>query len=469
MFERFTERAERVIILAKKEAKRLNQSAVGTEHILLGIIREGEGHASKVLESLNISPDRLRAGIESASGRGEWPPYEEVAFNPRARKVLELALDEAHKMRHNYIGTEHLLLGLIREGEGVAARVLGAMGADLERTRARVARILKEQKGARGVEGPTFGRSRGFHGAFGVIQKIVFLIRIRLARKRLIRTAATGVDLLTGLADRRSFSDRFAAELAHGGRADRPVSIAVLDLDGFKAINDAHGHRVGDQVLIQVAETLKRSIRPSDLAARHGGDDFILMFPEMPFAQAEALVARLRPIEISVPKNGSTQRLHMSFCWGTAAWPEDGEALEQLVQIADGRLYERRHRPPDNKEAADEVKAILSRSLGELSLIVNQQIQFPSSFPYEVLGRQVTALGIDEARIYWQGIAARVSVSINALLASRETAGTSGAKRKEDFRGIVLVQANVVGAKIAGFDDLEFVPPVMLQTWPEDL
>ncbi|HEX9531704.1 MAG TPA: ATP-dependent Clp protease ATP-binding subunit, partial [bacterium] len=141
----FTERARRVIILAQEEAKRLNHSAVGTEHILLGIIREGEGVASKVLESLNISPDRVRAEIESAIGRGERTPYEEVAFTPRAKKVLELALDEARRLGHNYIGTEHLLLGLIREGEGVAARVLEAMGADLERVRAQVVYLLGEE------------------------------------------------------------------------------------------------------------------------------------------------------------------------------------------------------------------------------------------------------------------------------------------------------------------------------------
>ncbi len=145
MFERFTERARRVIILAQEEAKRLNHSAVGTEHILLGIIREGEGVASKVLESLNINPDKVRAEIENAIGRGERTPYEEVAFTPRAKKVLELALDEARRLGHNYIGTEHLLLGLIREGEGVAARVLEPMGADLERVRSQVVYLLGEE------------------------------------------------------------------------------------------------------------------------------------------------------------------------------------------------------------------------------------------------------------------------------------------------------------------------------------
>ena len=160
MFEQFTERARRVIILAQEEAKRLKHDAVGTEHILLGIVREGEerdsdvpwisregqGVASKVLESLNISPDLVRAEIETAIGRGERSPYEEVAFTPRAKKVLELALDESRRLKHNYVGTEHLLLGLICEGEGVAARELQAMGADLERVRSQVVRLLAEGK-----------------------------------------------------------------------------------------------------------------------------------------------------------------------------------------------------------------------------------------------------------------------------------------------------------------------------------
>jgi ATP-dependent Clp protease ATP-binding subunit ClpC len=145
MLERFTERARRVIILAQEEAKRLNHSAVGTEHFLLGLIRDGEGVASKVLESLNLNPERVRAEIESAIGHGERTPHEEVAFTPRAKKVLELALDEARRLGHNYIGTEHLLLGLIREGDGVAARVLEAMGAGLERVRSQVASLLGEE------------------------------------------------------------------------------------------------------------------------------------------------------------------------------------------------------------------------------------------------------------------------------------------------------------------------------------
>src|SRR3970040_2901241 len=144
MFERFTERARRVIILAQEEAKRLNHSAVGTEHILLGIIREGEGVASKVLESLNISPERVRAEIEGAIGRGERAPHEEVAFTPPAKKALELAMEEARRLGHNYIGTEHLLLGLVREGEGIAAGVLESLGVNLDKVRHEVIRVLSQ-------------------------------------------------------------------------------------------------------------------------------------------------------------------------------------------------------------------------------------------------------------------------------------------------------------------------------------
>jgi ATP-dependent Clp protease ATP-binding subunit ClpA len=143
MFERFTERARRVIILAQEEAKRLNHSAVGTEHILLGIVREGEGVASKVLESLNISPERVRAEIESAIGRGERTPHEEVTFTPRAKKVLELALDEARRLGHNYIGTEHLLLGLIGNQGATAGRVLDCLGLEREMVRDRVQQMVE--------------------------------------------------------------------------------------------------------------------------------------------------------------------------------------------------------------------------------------------------------------------------------------------------------------------------------------
>ncbi len=143
MFQRFTERAQRSLVLAQEEARRLQYNFVGTEHLLLGLIREGEGVAAKVLLSMGISLDKVRGEVEKVIGRGSTPAEGEIGLTPRAKKVvLELAAEEARHLGHSYIGTEHILLGLIREGEGVAARVLLNLGADLERVRAQVLQQL---------------------------------------------------------------------------------------------------------------------------------------------------------------------------------------------------------------------------------------------------------------------------------------------------------------------------------------
>jgi hypothetical protein len=142
MFERFTERARRVVVLAQEEARRLDHNWIGTEHILLGLIREGEGIAAKTLESLDISLDAVRQKVEEIIGRGQQPPSGHIPFTPRTKKVLELALRESQQLGHNYIGTEHILLGLIREGDGVAAQVLVTLGADLNRVRQQAIQLL---------------------------------------------------------------------------------------------------------------------------------------------------------------------------------------------------------------------------------------------------------------------------------------------------------------------------------------
>ena len=130
MFERFTDRARRVVVLAQEEARLLNHNYIGTEHILLGLIHEGEGVAAKALESLDISLDGVRAQVKESIGQGQQAPSGHIPFTPRAKKVLELSLREALQLGHTYICTEHILLGLIREGEGVAAQVLVKMGAE---------------------------------------------------------------------------------------------------------------------------------------------------------------------------------------------------------------------------------------------------------------------------------------------------------------------------------------------------
>jgi ATP-dependent Clp protease ATP-binding subunit ClpC len=155
MFERFTDRARRVVVLAQEEARMLNHNYIGTEHILLGLIHEGEGVAAKALESLGISLDAVRQQFEEIIGQGQQAPSGHIPFTPRAKKVLELSLREALQLGHNYIGTEHILLGLIREGEGVAAQVLVKLGADLSRVRQQVIQLLSGYSG--GKESPGTG------------------------------------------------------------------------------------------------------------------------------------------------------------------------------------------------------------------------------------------------------------------------------------------------------------------------
>jgi ribosomal protein S18 acetylase RimI-like enzyme len=135
VFERFTDRARRVVVLAQGEARLLDHNYIGTEHLLLGLIAEGEGVGARALQALDISLPSIRAQIEEIIGRGQTQPTGHIPFTPRAKKVLELSLREALQLGHNYIGTEHLLLGLVREGEGVAAQVLGNLGVELEDVR----------------------------------------------------------------------------------------------------------------------------------------------------------------------------------------------------------------------------------------------------------------------------------------------------------------------------------------------
>ena len=142
MFERFTDRARRVVVLAQDEARMLNHSYIGTEHILLALIDEGEGVAARALAEMEISLEAVRGEVEELVGQGQQAPSGHIPFTPQAKEVLQLSLREAVQLGHNYIGTEHILLGLIREGEGVAAQVLVRLGADLNRVRQKVIELL---------------------------------------------------------------------------------------------------------------------------------------------------------------------------------------------------------------------------------------------------------------------------------------------------------------------------------------
>src|SRR5690606_23724385 len=170
--ERFTDRARRVVVLAQEEARSLNHNYIGTEHILLGLLHEGEGVAAKAMESLGIGLDSVRDEVVKIIGPGQQAPTGHIPFTPRAKKVLELSLREALQLGHNYIGTEHLLLGSIREGEGVAAQVLQQLGAELQKVRQSVIQLLsgpgsseEQPSGASGSPAGSGGRESSSTGS----------------------------------------------------------------------------------------------------------------------------------------------------------------------------------------------------------------------------------------------------------------------------------------------------------------
>jgi ATP-dependent Clp protease ATP-binding subunit ClpA len=143
-FDKFTQRARKVLSLAREEAQRFQHNYIGTEHLLLGLVREGEGVAAQVLTNLGVELDKVRNAIEFIIGRGDRVVLGEVGLTPRAKKVIELAVDEARRLNHHYIGTEHLLLGIVREGEGIAAGVLNSLGVNLEKVRTQIIQVLSQ-------------------------------------------------------------------------------------------------------------------------------------------------------------------------------------------------------------------------------------------------------------------------------------------------------------------------------------
>jgi hypothetical protein len=173
MFERFTQDARRVVVLAQEEARRLNHDYIGTEHILLGLVHEGEGVGARALKALDVQLERVRAAVEEMVGRGQAAPSDHIPFTPRAKKILELSLREALQMGHNYIGTAHILLGVVREGEGVGAQILARLTPGLEQVREQVVLILAsggevaeaEPEGAR-VRQPPIAMVAGGPGAY---------------------------------------------------------------------------------------------------------------------------------------------------------------------------------------------------------------------------------------------------------------------------------------------------------------
>ncbi len=168
MFGRFTERAQQVLVLSQEEAKRLNHNFIGTEHLLLGLVREGSGIAARALQNMSVDLNRVRSEVESITPKGEKVIQQGISYTPRAKRVVELAIEESQNLGHNYVGTEHLMLGLVREGEGIAAQVLSNMGIDLKRARKEVIQLLGGEEGSsRTAEGEKSGPQTPTVDTFG--------------------------------------------------------------------------------------------------------------------------------------------------------------------------------------------------------------------------------------------------------------------------------------------------------------
>src|SRR5579884_3777440 len=174
-FDKFTERARKVLTLAQEEATRFNHNYIGTEHLLLGLVREGDGVAARVLSNLGVELNRVRSAVEFIIGRGDRMIVGEIGLTPRAKKVIELAVDEARRLGHHYIGTEHLLLGLVREGEGIAAGVLQSVGIDLDNARTQTIQVLSQSSAASGageIEGSVENAGEGAPPRAGIAEAL---------------------------------------------------------------------------------------------------------------------------------------------------------------------------------------------------------------------------------------------------------------------------------------------------------
>jgi hypothetical protein len=299
MFERFTDRARRVVVLAQEEARMLNHNYIGTEHILLGLIHEGEGVAAKALESLGISLEAVRQQVEEIIGQGQQAPSGHIPFTPRAKKVLELSLREALQLGHNYIGTEHILLGLIREGEGVAAQVLVKLGADLNRVRQQVIQLLHGYQGKEEPEdeptAPVSGRAgrtaRGDRALAEVLGRLgVMDSRLSAIEKRV----GTGPD--TGDLDQ---------EIARARRA-KETAVDAQDFENAARLRDQEKQLIAD-----------KAARQEEWAAAH--PDLSSLADE--FRRLRGEVEQLRGQQGAGPQEGAGPE--------QGAGPQEGAGSEQ--------------------------------------------------------------------------------------------------------------------------------------------
>ena len=225
MFERFTDRARRVVVLAQEEARMLEHGYIGTEHLLLGLIHEGEGVAAKALEALDIDLDGVRQQVEAIIGRGQQPPSGHIPFTPRAKRVLELSQRESDQLGHHSIGTEHILLGQVREGDGVAAQVLVKLGADLNRVRQQVIQVLHGKTVEGAGQGSVWRRAPG--GRARAIEDV--LARIDATDRRL-----AAIERWVGMAPSMRDLESEIAQL----RRDKESAIDSQDFETAAALRD---------------------------------------------------------------------------------------------------------------------------------------------------------------------------------------------------------------------------------------
>jgi ATP-dependent Clp protease ATP-binding subunit ClpC len=268
MFERFTDRARRVVVLAQEEARMLEHNYIGTEHLLLGLIHEGEGVAAQALRALDVDLDTLRREVESLVGRGQQPTKGHIPFTPAAKKVLELALRESVQLGHEYIGTEHLLLGLLREGEGPGAQVLQQRGIELNTVRQEVIRLLHGYQAGAGRRGRRVVRGRpGRPGAGGAtLDEISHQLRVLGARLSAIETKL-GVEE----PPERQRLRQVDAQIARI-RRQKESAIDEQDFEQAARLRDEEGRLLADRRAAEGDWLAAERVREAGLAAEDTAD-----------------------------------------------------------------------------------------------------------------------------------------------------------------------------------------------------
>jgi len=252
-FDKFTERARRVLTFAQEEAQRFNPNYIGTEHLLLGLVREGDGVAAKVLSNLGVDLSKVRVAVELIIGRGEKQINGEIGLTPPAKKVIELAVEEARRLNHSYIGTEHLLLGLIREGEGIAFGVLESLGVSLERVRTETTRILSQ-----------IGMATLSPGTWVEDREIVANARSRVQAARTTLLGFEGTPLEKDLVRQLAVADlefliQMLAEQRPGNEAGR-IADSLPRLESTALSLVSHGHESESVVLSNAIVAVRRAL-----------------------------------------------------------------------------------------------------------------------------------------------------------------------------------------------------------------